>query len=215
MHQAGMQRARAMGLEGNEPSEATEAPGKKDLERWASAVAGCLVQTVAPAAASGLLGGTPEAWRPSVEALTPGSCDAGTALELARATTASTARDGEVSSSTPGNDRLQVRLDAGQLGEIAVIVEKDQAGVRLLITAANARAVRAISAERQVLQQALQSTGQRIQSLCVVQMDVPGTDLAEVRSSPGKSARADSEPDLTKSPARKRKGKSGRLDITG
>ena len=207
MHQAGMQRARAMGLEGNEPSEATEAPGKKDLERWASAVAGCLVQTVAPAAASGLLGGTPEAWRPSVEALTPGSCDAGTALELAR--------DGEVSSSTPGSDRLQVRLDAGQLGEIAVIVEKDQAGVRLLITAASARAVRAISAERQVLQQALQSTGQRIQSLCVVQMDVPGTDLAQVRSSPGRSARADSEPDLTKSPARKRKGKSGRLDITG
>jgi len=215
MHHAGMQRTRAAGLEKSERSAATDNFSQKDLERWASAVAGCLVQPVAPTAPSGLLGGTPEAWRPSVGALTPGSSDAAIPPDLAGETAANTAGDGKVRPDGPGSDRLQVRLDAGHLGEIAVVVEKDQGGVRLLITAKNAQAVRAISAERQALQQALQSTGQPVQSLCVVQMDVPGTDLAELRSSPGRSARADSDEDLSKSPSRKRKGKSGRLDITG
>lgn len=187
---------------------------RRELEHWASAIAGCLQPAVPVRPASLGLGGeqsqqVPAGWRPSVEALTPG-------LEGADGGMRASAR-GAPSSASVADDaqRIQVRVKTEEFGEIAVVVERVEAGLRVLLGAIDPKAVAALKRDCQAVRLALESDGQSIGSLEIVRMNGLGTDLAQSKLAPSNRARSSQESAESASNLGHRKKKSKRLDVTG
>ncbi len=72
---------------------------------------------------------------------------------------------------------MTLRVQAGDLGEVAVTLNRDANGVRVSIDTVESRAIAAMKAERGVLVRALQAIGVRVQSVTFG----TGTGLAGVR----------------------------------
>src|SRR5512147_2716609 len=126
-----------------------EAPSdeRKELERWASAIAGCL-QPAVPVRPLPIGLGTaepdqsvPSGWRPSVDPLTPRGVAAGDP------NAATPRRDSVGQLSGDDQQRIQVRVKTEEFGEIAVVVERVEAGLRVLLGAVDERAITALSLE--------------------------------------------------------------------
>ena len=142
-------------------------------ERWASLL-GAQLSAALPKTA------TPEptsAWHPGVGDLTPAT---GSRL------TESGARTGAASGVGEGRDdqenRLVVRVDGGDLGEVSLIVDRKQGAIRVTIGAADAGAEAALGLERAGLMRALQNHGITVDSVNVVRTNGFGTVLAPPRS---------------------------------
>jgi len=80
-------------------------------------------------------------------------------------------------------NRLIVRVDGGDLGEIALVVDRQAGAIRVTISAADAGAEAALGLERASLTRALQSHGITVDSVNVVRSNNFGTVLAPTRSS--------------------------------
>jgi hypothetical protein len=88
---------------------------------------------------------------------------------------------------TGGNEpqqRIQLRVNTKECGEVALVVERAEAGLRVVISAVNANVLPALHREALVMKQALESSGQSVVSLKIVQMDQCGTDVAKNRLTP-------------------------------
>jgi hypothetical protein len=194
---------------------------EKELERFAATIAGCLQQTVGiEPSALGFLAPEPTPmvpadWRPSVEPLTPG-CATGTGCGTgAECAASAVAEDPRATLQPNETERIQVRVRSEEFGEIALVVERADAGLRVVLSAEDPGAIATLRAESRAVRQALEADGQCIGSLEIVRMDGLGTNLAQAKSSSSNRARRlqeSAEPGETPNQRRK---KSKRLDLIG
>jgi len=149
----------------------------EQAERWASLVG---AQLSARALDVRLVSVEPEAgaWHSGAGDLTPAT---------AGGLTESGAAAGPAESGAEGADasenRMIVRVDGGDLGEIALLVDRNGGAIRVTISAADAGAEAALGLERAALTRALQSHGIAVDSVNVVRANNFGTVLAPPRSS--------------------------------
>ena len=94
-----------------------------------------------------------------------------------------------------GENRMIVRVDGGDLGEVALLVDRKAGAIRVTISAADAGAEAALGLERAGLMRALQSHGIAVDSVNVVRANNFGTVLAPIRSSATQRTREATEAD--------------------
>ena len=144
----------------------------EQAERWATLV-GVQLSALTPKT---LTPETANAWHPGVEDLTPGT---GSSL------TGSSAANGPVAAGAesvdPNENRMIVRVDGGDLGEVALVVDRKDGAIRVTISAADAGAEAALGLERVALTRALESHGITVDSVNVVRANNFGTVLAPAR----------------------------------
>jgi len=149
----------------------------EQAERWATLV-GAQLSALAPPAITRSAPEEPGGWHPGAGDLTPAT---GSNL------TESGAASGPAKAADAGPDdhenRLIVRVDGGDLGEVALLVDRKAGAIRVTISAADAGAEAALGSERASLMRALQSHGIAVDSVNVVRANNFGTVLAPTRSS--------------------------------
>ena len=159
----------------------------EQAERWATLVGAQLSalapKTITPEPTSG--------WHPGVGDLTPATGSSLTQSGAANGPVAGGMGDGDAS-----ENRLIVRVDGGDLGEVALVVDRKEGAIRVTISAADAGAEAALGLERVALTRALESHGISVDSVNVVRANNFGTALAPVRSSATQRTReaTDAEP---------------------
>ncbi len=132
---------------------------REEAERWAAALAnGVAPMCQTPAKAQGAGPGLPDDWRACDGSMTPGGTQA--------------------SSEAP----VCLRLDAGDLGEVAVVLERGPAGIRVVIGLAEQHASAAAGPELEALQRALEASGIALAALRIVPHGRVGTVLAQLRA---------------------------------
>jgi hypothetical protein len=188
---------------------------KSDLEKWAELVAlnAAQIQNATPI----FLGATdtPEAWRTDVEALTPNTGQSEANL-LAKEIASFSVGGPSASSNESELSRIQVRLNAGDLGELSLVIERSVAGLSVRIGAEDSGVLAAIARNGDSLTQALTSIGQTVTSLTFVAMDGVGINLAPSRMIPSNKTgfkEADGNHDETNKQQARRKTR--RLDVRG
>jgi len=146
----------------------------EQAERWASLVGAQLSARAAMPSVKEEAG----AWHPGAGDLTPA-----TGSRLTESGGANgPAAVGEQTADADEN-RLIVRVDGGDLGEVALVVDRQAGAIRVTISAADAGAEAALGLERASLTRALQSHGITVDSVNVVRANNFGTVLAPTRSS--------------------------------
>lgn len=145
----------------------TEQRRREEAEKWAQLIAGGVAQahrtshpSPAPVPAS-----TTGVWRGSDGAMTPEAAFASTL-------NGSAAEEGD------GISRIALRLNAGDLGEVALVVERSTGGVRVIIGVDDPHAERAVLPEMRALERALEASGIALASVRIVQGARAGTVLA-------------------------------------
>ena len=142
-------------------------------ERWASLLGAQLSAVVPPP----IVSEPPSAWHPGAGDLTPGT---GGGLTVGGA--ANGLVGGSDEAADAGENRMIVRVDGGDLGEVSLVVDRKAGAIRVTISAADAGAEAALGLERAGLMRALQSHGIAVDSINVVRANNFGTVLAPVRS---------------------------------
>ena len=112
----------------------------------------------------------PSAWHPSAGDLTPGSATAG-AL-------------GGAPADATAPERMVLRVDGGNLGELEVTLERQDGALRVVIGMENQHLVGCVLPDAHALRSALANAGVNVQSLNVVPASEVGTVLAQRRLSP-------------------------------
>jgi len=194
------------------PKETT--PSQRDLEKWAELVAACAAQVTLPVQPPTISTFTPEPWRADVETLTPG---------MGRSEASQTAQEalGQIISNnaTSGSenelDRIQVRLNAGELGELSLVVERSLTGLRVQISAENSGVLTAIANQSAAMTQSLASAGQAVTSLTFVSMDGVGINLARTKEASSNRARGEAAMKIDESSIDERRRKNRQLDVLG
>jgi len=196
----------------NYQGEDSAASGKRkeDVEKWAALLAAGAAQAQASLVVQGH---APEGWRGNVEAMTlvaqegsvVGQPDEDHRLQAQKPITAG---------AESGENKLQVRVNIGELGELALIVERSADGVKVQISAQDSHVLEMLSSEQDALTSALSAVGHSITSLAFVTMDRVGIKLAQPKIGP-----------LSKKPQRAIKGaadgtaqskrRSRRLNVIG
>lgn len=137
-------------------SEGPRTPRADDrsTEEWAAVLSSAT--GFVPAARPRSFGETEPAtaWHPRDGVLTPGAPDQ-----------AGRAGENEPIAAT---NRVALRVDAADLGELAIAIDRMDSGVRVTIEARDDRAVRALEPERLRILDVLTSTGVRVDSVTVV-----------------------------------------------
>ncbi len=152
----------------------------EQAERWATLVGAELSALAPPAIAPQEAG----AWHPGAGDLTPATGNRLTESGAANGPTAA----GEQALDSAQN-RMIVRVDGGDLGEVALVVDRKAGAIRVTISAADAGAEAALGLERAGLMRALQSHGITVDSVNVVRANNFGTVLAPTRSSAAQRTR--------------------------
>lgn len=139
-------------------------------ERWLAAMSGVLAPPSPPPklpalpeeAPRGPAGAPPVSWQGGVGPLTPGSLGAG-----------------DSNAGPELSERLVMKLDAGDLGELSFTIDRSADGMRVVIGADGRNAQAAVGAERETLLAALRAVGLPAQSVTVVAPERVGTVLAQ------------------------------------
>ena len=150
----------------------------EQAERWATLLGTQLSAIAAPALPK--LDGeatSPTAWHSGVGDLTPAT---GGSLTSPGAANGPAGVSGEATDAA--ENRLIVRVDGGDLGEVALVVDRKEGAIRVTISAADAGAQAALGLERAGLLQALKNQGITVESLNFVRSNDFGTALAPSRS---------------------------------
>jgi hypothetical protein len=148
----------------------------EQCEQWAHLLARSVVTQI-PVNWAGEAG-SPNAWRTSDSALTleTPATKAGEGKTAGAASVASGA--GETGGAGGDGARLALSVDAGDLGELSLVVDRTKLGIRVTIGVADAAALNAVGPERAALERALAATGLSIESVRVVAQNGGGTVLA-------------------------------------
>lgn len=170
---------------------------RQEVEKWAHALA-TSVASALPAAAEGETQvGTPAHWRPSDGELTPG---AGTVAGAAAAP----------SEDADPQSPVRLSVNAGDLGEVDIVVDRSAQGVRVIIGLADPNADTALIPELSALQRALEASGIRVASVRTVAQSRVGTVLAQSKF---RVAKGDPPVEDEKHESRRRSSK--RLNLIG
>jgi hypothetical protein len=135
-------------------------------ERWATLLGAQLAATPAKAIASEPTTG----WRAGAGDMTPRDANV---LPAQSGSVGVLGAGSEAAAAT--ENRMIVRVDGGILGEVALIVDRNQGAIRVTISAQDAAAEAALGSERALLMQALQSHGITVDSVDVVRANNVGT----------------------------------------
>ena len=146
----------------------------EQAERWATLV-GAQLSAVVPKVIVPQEAG---AWHPGAGDLTPAT---GSQMTEFGGATGPLAVGNEAADIQ--ENRMIVRVDGGDLGEVALVVDRKAGAIRVTISAADAGAEAALGLERAGLMRALQSHGITVDSVNVVRANNFGTVLAPIRSS--------------------------------
>ena len=142
-------------------------------ERWATLL-GAQLSSMQP---STLASEPTSAWHSGAGDMTPSNATDGVSPGASAAASTGTAEAAETS-----ENRMIVRVDGGDLGEVALVVDRKEGAIRVTISAADAGAEAALGLERAGLMQALQNRGITVDSVNVVRANNFGTVLAPQRS---------------------------------
>ena len=149
----------------------------EQAERWATVV-GAQLSALAPTAIAPSAAEEAGAWHPGAGDLTPA-----TGSNLTEPGAATGAVKAANAAADDHENRMIVRVDGGDLGEVALLVDRKAGAIRVTISAADAGAEAALGLERASLMRALQSHGITVDSVNVVRANNFGTVLAPIRSS--------------------------------
>jgi hypothetical protein len=187
----------------------------EELERWAAVVAGCLQNPQVQPPLLPTLSGVgrepvaPEGWRRSVGVLTQDPRALG---EVIAENPASRLVTGT------GNcelERIQIRVNTKEFGEVSLVVERAEQGLRILLGAVDGRVVAALRNEVKAVRRALESSGQSVGSFEIVRMNDLGTVLAQARVAPSNRLRRLKEAaDAASNPTAGKK-KTRRINLIG
>lgn len=169
----------------------------EQCEQWAHLLAQSVVTQIPVNWASEAP--SPTAWRTSDSALTPEA----TAPRVGEGKTAAANAKASGASETAGSGgdgaRLALSVDAGELGELSLVVDRTKLGIRVTIGVADAAALNAVGPERAALERALAATGLSIDSVRVVAQNSGGTVLAPSQrartSDPAQRGEQNSQPE--------------------
>jgi hypothetical protein len=142
-------------------------------ERWATLL-GAQLSSIQPKT---LASEPTSAWRSGAGDMTPSNATGGVASGATLAASADSAEAGDAS-----ENRMIVRVDGGDLGEVSLVVDRKEGAIRVTISAADAGAEAALGLERAGLMQALQNRGITVDSVNIVRANNFGTVLAPQRS---------------------------------
>jgi hypothetical protein len=180
----------------------------EQAERWATLVGAqlsLLVPKVPAASASEEAG----AWHSGAGDLTPATGNRLTGSSDLNGPMAATEEAAEAS-----ENRMIVRVDGGDLGEVALVVDRHAGAIRVTISAADAGAEAALGLERASLTRALESHGITVDSVNVVRANNFGTVLAPTRSSTTQRTREATEAD-SKDDEQARRRLARKLNLIG
>lgn len=129
------------------------------------------LDAAAPTSGAAALGQnqTPSAWHPSAGVLTPAGAAVGA--------------QGGAPADAQTPERLVLRVDGGNLGELEVTLERQDGGLRVVIGMENQHLVGSVLPDTHALRAALEGAGVNVQSLNVVPASQVGTVLAQRRTS--------------------------------
>ena len=153
---------------------------KEDVEKWAALLAAGAAQAQASLVVPGH---APEGWRGNVEAMTP-VADKEPLTEQVNGDNRLQVQKPITTGTELGENKLQVRVNIGELGELALIVERSADGVKVQISAQDSHVLEALSSEQDALTSALSAVGHTITSLAFVTMDRIGIKLAQPKIGP-------------------------------
>lgn len=190
------------------------APSQKDLEKWAELVAACGAQAAQPVPPPSIPTSMPEAWRADVEALTPDLTQS-EASQTAHAVLAQNVGPTSSSSSENELNRIQVRLNAGDLGELSLVVERSLDGLRVQIGAENNALLATMAKQSAAMAQSIASAGQPVTSLTFVAMDGLGINLARAREGSGNEAQGEPAMNSDENPIENRRRKNRQVNVLG
>ena len=142
-------------------------------ERWATLL-GAQLSSMQPKT---LASEPTSAWHSGAGDMTPSNASGGVASGASAAASADAAEAADAS-----ENRMIVRVDGGELGEVALVVDRKEGAIRVTISAADAGAEAALGLERAGLMQALQNRGITVDSVNIVRANNFGTALAPQRS---------------------------------
>lgn len=192
--------------------EKEERATEKQAERWAQVllpyVAQVLPPVAAPAqAASSTAYASPSAWRHGDGVLTPGG-----AVQLTANAAQGPARD-------EPEGRVLVTVRTADAGDLSLVLERGDAGLRVVIGVESAELGQRLLPEQRALIQSLVGSGVKVQSLSIVRQAELGTVLAPVRtaqdnSSPQSSRQPGAEKH-TQSSLGKTRRRTRKLDFLG
>jgi hypothetical protein len=187
----------------------------EELERWASVVAGCLLhpQVQPPPPPVGFEFGAapaaPEGWRQSVGVLTQDPRALGEVIAENPVSPSGTGFG------TSAIERIQVRVNTKEFGEVSLVIERAEQGLRILLGAVDGRVVSALRNEANAVRRALESGGQSVGSLEIVRMNELGTVLAQTKVAPSNRLRRLKEAaDAASNPTAGKK-KTRRINLIG
>jgi hypothetical protein len=153
-------------------------------ERWATLL-GAQLSAIEPKT---LASEPTSAWHSGAGDMTPSNATGGVASGATVSASADSAEAGEAT-----ENRMIVRVDGGDLGEVSLVVDRKEGAIRVTISAADAGAEAALGLERAGLMQALQNRGITVDSVNVVRANNFGTVLAPQRSNATQRTREASE----------------------
>ncbi len=153
-------------------------------QRWATLL-GAQLSAIRPLAVDNQ---PTSAWHSGAGDLTPS-----VAIRAGDAGAAAVSACGDGERAEPSESRLLVRVDAGDLGELSLLVDRKQGAIRVTISAADAAAESALGLERSGLIRALQNQGILVDSVNIVRANEVGTVLAPTRPNATQRAREATE----------------------
>ena len=112
----------------------------------------------------------PNAWRASAGDLTP--------------RVASSGASGDAPADANAAERLTLRVDGGEMGEVSVTLERQDGALRVVIGLEKEGFVHSVAPDARALRSALEGAGLSVHSLNIVPSSEVGTVLAQRRTSP-------------------------------
>jgi len=180
----------------------------EQAERWATLV-GAQLSAFVPKVPAAIESEEAGAWHPGAGDLTPAT---GSRLTGSSAVNGSMAGGEEAADAS--ENRMIVRVDGGDLGEVALLVDRHEGAIRVTISAADAGAEAALGLERASLTRALESHGITVDSVNVVRANNFGTVLAPTRSNTTQRTREATEAD-SKDDEQTRRRLARKLNLIG
>ena len=172
---------------------------KEQIERWAHAVVPHLNPPTPPA--------LPTAdWRGGVGAMTPPEAPATNGPAAA-------VTGGEAASPAEPN-RLLVSVNAGDLGELSLVLDRNERGVSLVIGVADAATASRLAGDREALARQLVGSGVSLQSVQIVNQSDVGTVLAPVRTS-AKSSVLSNPTESEQAAGKERRRSTRKINVIG
>ena len=161
---------------------------RDQAERWAS----LLGQQLASLAPKTIASEPTSDWHSGDGDLTPG-----TGSRLADPGAGAGLVSGAGEAADASQNRLIIRVDGGDLGEVALVVDRKEGAIRVTISAADAGAEAALGLERAGLMRALHNQGIAVDSVNIVRASNFGTVLAPLGSKTTQRNREASEAEST------------------